>query len=577
MKKCFVIMPIRQSGTPEYRHYRALYDNVIRTTISNLGYEVKRADDYQKSGSITKEIILHLAQSDLVIADLTSLNANVFYELGVRHALRGTGTIMILDEKETTIPFDITTYRVIKFRSDMEGIGTLSTELHSYVIDFEAGTTDSRDSLVHDHLPSLPKDVLSAADGTQEGELRKQFQVLKKQLQAYIDKYGQHSSEIVKESPLDIVRQALDEAVSGSLPTVLVDSAEKQAKEGNHKAFLESVFRIMELRTTRPSPNGFMRLANAANLLDHKSVAEAILEHANSCFPSNRDLRMRQLQTFAHSEDYSRRQEARLEFLKDFGISYKSGKVNFSRELSSSELGSFSIMLDAYHKDGLNSEALELVAALNTKHPGKSILVRNLGRALERIGDRVQSLKYYTDAALAPDADDTAAVWLGNELHNRERHVDAAEAYTIACLKDPSDPANFAHLADELAWSIREEWKQSANLFRRLPPELLELSVVQEVVLAALSCGSINIATAERLRSLCSRLDLDLEEIAGALGENNYESRLSQKSRVELVRKIRLVLSSDLTSSSPQISEKLPANSTPKNLSKPRKRKPIEE
>ena len=78
MKNCFVIMPIQQAETAKYRHYRALYDNIISPTVGAFGYEVKRADDFQKSGSITKDIIVPLAQADLVVADLTDLNANVF-------------------------------------------------------------------------------------------------------------------------------------------------------------------------------------------------------------------------------------------------------------------------------------------------------------------------------------------------------------------------------------------------------------------------------------------------------------------------------------------------------------------
>jgi len=115
-RNAFVVMPIKKAGSPEYEHFRALFDEILKPTLEAAGFSTQRADDVQKTGAITKDIILRLAEADLVVADLTDLNPNVFYELGVRHALRGFGTVMILDELRTTdVPFDLSAYRVIKF------------------------------------------------------------------------------------------------------------------------------------------------------------------------------------------------------------------------------------------------------------------------------------------------------------------------------------------------------------------------------------------------------------------------------------------------------------------------------
>jgi hypothetical protein len=134
-RSCFVVMSIGKPGTELYAHFRAIF-NQIKPIIERHGYSVVRADDVQKSGAITRDIVTRLGESDLVIADLTDLNPNVFYELGVRHALRGVGTVMILDEKRTPeIPFDLSAYRVIKFAGELTGIDLLARTLDSFLQD----------------------------------------------------------------------------------------------------------------------------------------------------------------------------------------------------------------------------------------------------------------------------------------------------------------------------------------------------------------------------------------------------------------------------------------------------------
>lgn len=90
MKLCFVIMPIGSGDA--YEVYLNRYTNIIRPAIEGYQkdgsrvFDAVRADFISKTGSINKTVIQHIYNADLVIADLTDLNPNVFYELGVRHA-----------------------------------------------------------------------------------------------------------------------------------------------------------------------------------------------------------------------------------------------------------------------------------------------------------------------------------------------------------------------------------------------------------------------------------------------------------------------------------------------------------
>nr|MDT0665238.1 hypothetical protein [Micromonospora sp. DSM 115978] len=195
-KSCFVVMPIRSQrgadGGAEYRHFRTLYDDWIKPVPVDHGYDVVRADDITQSGAITQDVVRRLADADLVIADLTTLNPNVFYELGVRHSLCGYGTIMILDEaQEDAVPFDLGDYRVLKFSSDMFGLGRLRQGLDDFIkgiTENEAGST--RDNPVHAFLPSLPVNALTASTGSEQGRLRQQLVEVTRDLEMYRRRYG---------------------------------------------------------------------------------------------------------------------------------------------------------------------------------------------------------------------------------------------------------------------------------------------------------------------------------------------------------------------------------------------------
>ena len=103
-KLCFVVGPIGEDGTETRRHADWLLKGFIREALIDLGYQVKRADDDAKPGMISDRIIHDILNADLVIADLTELNANAFYELGIRHST-GKPTIHIA-KKGLRIPFD---------------------------------------------------------------------------------------------------------------------------------------------------------------------------------------------------------------------------------------------------------------------------------------------------------------------------------------------------------------------------------------------------------------------------------------------------------------------------------------
>lgn len=110
---CFLIGPIGREFSPERKHADLLLHAVVKHVLEaeEFGYTVKRADEDADPGMIGDRMISDIVHADLVVADLTDLNPNAFYELGIRHStLKPTIHVAKID---TQLPFDNFSHRTI--------------------------------------------------------------------------------------------------------------------------------------------------------------------------------------------------------------------------------------------------------------------------------------------------------------------------------------------------------------------------------------------------------------------------------------------------------------------------------
>ena len=133
-RTCFVIMPIGDQrvgdSTVTAADLRQRYADLIKEALlkADPSLEVVRADDVPMPGSISSDILARLMRSDLVVADVTYPNPNVFYELGLRHACRA-GTIILRDKAAPAVPFDIAHLRHIEYENTTSGLRELAADL----------------------------------------------------------------------------------------------------------------------------------------------------------------------------------------------------------------------------------------------------------------------------------------------------------------------------------------------------------------------------------------------------------------------------------------------------------------
>lgn len=131
---CFVVMPIGTQNignlTISEDDLKKKYDYIIKNAIlkADPDLEVIRADEELNPGSISNDIFTKLMHSRYVIADITYPNPNVFYELGIRHAIK-PGTILIRENVDFSIPFDISHLRYIPYTQEPDGMDKLAEQL----------------------------------------------------------------------------------------------------------------------------------------------------------------------------------------------------------------------------------------------------------------------------------------------------------------------------------------------------------------------------------------------------------------------------------------------------------------
>lgn len=532
LRQAFVVMPIRERGTAEHSHFQAFYTRFVKPALENHNYETIRADEIAQPGAITRDIVRNLHDADLVLADLTDINPNVFYELGIRHTLRPKGTILILDISRTpNIPFDVSQQRVIRFRGEgAEGLGTFTEDLKRCLA--EIGTSvpgdGSNDSPVYDWLPVVPSTSESRTRQSRHGWNP--------------SGNGAKATLVVQESerahPEDVIAEALREAESGLLPKDILNEAQHVVSRGDMTAFLNCLQKFLDVKAFEPSDREFAEMYYLAKRIDARSrVTRALLEIGLRNYPDSDILLHYKVSDLAHSSNSEERHEAKqlvarllsldLTAIRDDGLSLEVLHNAGQHDL-------LALMLDAYHRDGEDHEALEITAKLKELYPNSSLALRNHARALEKNGGREvdEIVSAYRDAVICPDVDATSAIWYASTLNGAGRYVDSVETLLFGCTLDLDDAKCYARLAEEISTVLQPQNVHRMRRMNRALPVYCDESYVRRCISLCMSCPNYGMEEKFSCERAMRNVGIDISQIEAAYEE---EGDLSRRDRQEFI------------------------------------------
>jgi hypothetical protein len=177
---CFMIMPYDKKptqaepgrGFPTEIDFNALWDKAFLKTIEALGYVPVRAD--QDSGAlIMSQMIERLYFADLVLADMTIPNGNVYYEVGVRHAAKEKGCVLLAADWSKPL-FDVAQLRTVRYPLPEGAITDATAKAIIAAIQEKIREKAAGISPVHGSITGYPLKVDEAAASTAKGEMSDQ-------------------------------------------------------------------------------------------------------------------------------------------------------------------------------------------------------------------------------------------------------------------------------------------------------------------------------------------------------------------------------------------------------------------
>lgn len=153
---CFVIMPYgrKKDADGTTIDFDRVYTDLVCRTVETIdGLECHRAIDLNKPGWIHEQMLRHILNDAVAIVDTSTLNANVFYELGVRHAVRKSVTILV-HRQGTPWPFNIQGLSSLEYGTRGPALERAREKLREWIV---GGLKDpeSVDSLVYRAVPEL--------------------------------------------------------------------------------------------------------------------------------------------------------------------------------------------------------------------------------------------------------------------------------------------------------------------------------------------------------------------------------------------------------------------------------------
>lgn len=463
-KKCFVIMPYGGDDPAKRKHFDGVYQSIIVPGVTRAGYDVKRSDISGEPGNITHDIIRDLADADVVVADLTTGNANVFFELGIRHAFRKSGTVHVVDAAHK-LPFDVRQYRVIEYSTDLAEVPGAIKAIEE-AIEKRAERPNRADNPVHDAIPDLPIDFRATGDEAMRKQLEsteRELEKIRNENETLTRKLGvvEPTSGTYEKAEVDVGR-LLDEAdaimeLTGEYAILKL----RHALDGQGvKAFAK------ELRTVLESPyldeNDFAEinvLCKKARLEGHR---RATLEVARARYPYSEAMLLQYLDALDDSPNPEDQERCRLILEKKLSIEHGDEGPRFSGKRPLLPLReALGLLFSLYNRTGRYEWIVSLADTVPDSLNNEPSILRSKANSLARLNRQTEAEAVYRQAFEVDPADDQTILWYASFLDEQGKLAEAYEESEKAILADPEDPHLWLHMAIQI--SNRGYWRTKSG------------------------------------------------------------------------------------------------------------------
>lgn len=189
-KKCFVVSPIGEDGSEIRKNADQLFNHIIKPVCEKCGFKAIRIDYENTPDSITQGILDCLFNYDLVIADLTGHNPNVFFEIGYRTSIGKP--IIHLKRKGETIPFDVSSIRTFDYDlTDLDVVAETRDRLEKAVLSFvyedDLDETEEVEGNESNKIVAILNEIIYKLDILSEDVRKKDQESIKAVIEAYTE------------------------------------------------------------------------------------------------------------------------------------------------------------------------------------------------------------------------------------------------------------------------------------------------------------------------------------------------------------------------------------------------------
>ena len=178
---------------PFHDPFDFIYTDLLKETCKAHGLEVIRADDLFSTRQILEDIVKGIYTSDLIIADLTENNPNVFYELGIAHGLNKP--VQIITQSVDDLPFDISAYRVFTYSMSADKYSKNKEDFDNLISRLVTSETTLFGNPLSDFLKKeTPKFKFFMNDGEEDAEKLGESQESTKEIKGFWDHLSEFQS-----------------------------------------------------------------------------------------------------------------------------------------------------------------------------------------------------------------------------------------------------------------------------------------------------------------------------------------------------------------------------------------------